>query len=324
MQSKNSNYQFKTFSKSQISVYQSARQGEKRVGASIFSIQESSEAKFILLGISESIGPLANGGQKGAENAFESFLPFFLNTQDFKHDAACIGIIQWIGTYTEDSILTDYVNELDEFVLNVLTKYVRQNQIPVVIGGGHNNALPLIRWANLSQKKIEVLNLDAHADCRAIEGRHSGNSFSYAIKEGQLHKYHVFGLHRPYLNDVSHQFLLDHCANFTFYEDYLDGKQSLDVDIKHLISSHPAASSLGIDIDMDCIADMPSSAISPSGWRFDEVRSALRKLAQSKLPISYLHLTEAAPITEVEQKKAGKALAYLVRDFIENINDIKG
>jgi formiminoglutamase len=324
MQSKNSNYQFKTFSKSQISVYQSARQGEKRVGASIFSIQESSEAKFILLGISESIGPLANGGQKGAENAFESFLPFFLNTQDFKHDAACIGIIQWIGTYTEDSILTDYVNELDEFVLNVLTKYVRQNQIPVVIGGGHNNALPLIRWANLSQKKIEVLNLDAHADCRAIEGRHSGNSFSYAIKEGQLHKYHVFGLHRPYLNDVSHQFLLDHCANFTFYEDYLDGTQSLDDDIKHLISSHPAASSLGIDIDMDCIADMPSSAISPSGWRFDEVRSALRKLAQSKLPISYLHLTEAAPMTEVEQKKAGKALAYLVRDFIENINDIKG
>jgi formiminoglutamase len=104
----------------------------------------------------------------------------------------------------------------------------------------------------------------------------------------------------------------------------LDGKQSLDDDIKHLISSHPAASSLGIDIDMDCIADMPSSAISPSGWRFDEVRSALRKLAQSKLPISYLHLTEAAPITEVEQKKAGKALAYLVRDFIENINDIKG
>ena len=324
MQSKNSNYQFKSFSKSQISVYQSARQGEKRVGASIFSIQESSEAKFILLGISESIGALANGGNKGAENAFESFLPFFLNTQDFKHDTACIGMIQWIGTYAEDSILTDYVNELDEFVLNVLTQYVSQNQIPVVIGGGHNNALPLIRWANLSQKKIEVLNLDAHADCRAIEGRHSGNSFSYAIKEGLLHKYHVFGLHRPYLNDVSHQFLLDHCANFTFYEDYLDGKQSLDDDIKHLISSHPIASSLGIDIDMDCIADMPSSAISPSGWRLDEVRSALRKLAQSNLPISYLHLTEAAPITEVEQKKAGKALAYLVRDFIDNITNIKG
>ena len=324
MQSKNSNYQFKSFSKSQISVYQSVRQGEKRVGASIFSIQESSEAKFILLGISESIGALANGGNKGAENAFESFLPFFLNTQDFKHDTACIGMIQWIGTYAEDSILTDYVNELDEFVLNVLTQYVSQNQIPVVIGGGHNNALPLIRWANLSQKKIEVLNLDAHADCRAIEGRHSGNSFSYAIKEGQLHKYHVFGLHRPYLNDVSHQFLLDHCANFTFYEDYLDGKQSLDDDIKHLISSHPIASSLGIDIDMDCIADMPSSAISPSGWRLDEVRSALRKLAQSNLPISYLHLTEAAPITEVEQKKAGKALAYLVRDFIDNITNIKG
>lgn len=324
MQSKNSNYQFKTFSKAQISVYQTARQGEKRMGNTIFSFQESREAKFILLGISESIGALANGGTKGAENAFESFLPFFLNTQDFRHNAVCIGKIQFIGSYSKDSILTDYVNELDEFVLTVLTMYVRQNQIPIVIGGGHNNALPLIRWANLSQKKIEVLNMDAHADCRALEGRHSGNSFSYAIEEGLLHKYHVYGLHRPYLNEVSHQFLLNHFANFTFYEDYLDGKHNLDNDIKQLISSHPVASLLGIDIDMDCIADMPSSAISPSGWRLDEIRSALRKLAQSKLPISYLHLTEAAPITEVEQKKAGKALAYLVRDFIENINNIKG
>ena len=66
---------------------------------------------------------------------------------------------------------------------------------------------------------------------------------------------------------------------------------------------------------MDAIANMPSSAQSPSGWRFDEVRTYLRKIASSHQNIPYLHLTEAAPINESDDRIVGKALAYLVIDF---------
>jgi formiminoglutamase len=317
MLSKNNNYCFNAFSQSDLTTYHTTRGGEKRIGDTLLPMLAAPSAKFIILGISESIGPMANRGKAGAENTFESFLPSFLSMQDFNHDCACIGYVKWLGAEKKTFTLSNYVVELDEFVLTILLKYVQLNQIPILIGGGHNNALPLIKWANLKYGKIDVLNFDAHADCRAMEERHSGNSFSYAISEKLIEKYHVFGLHKAYLNSFSHRFMIDNGANFTFYENYLDGNGTLASDIEDLITIKGQDSVLGIEIDLDCIADMPSSAVSPSGWHFDEIRRSLRKLAHSTLKIVYLNLTEAAPISDLEKKKVGKALAYLVRDFIE-------
>jgi formiminoglutamase len=318
MLSKNSNFELVSFTEKDFSIYTSTRPGENRVGQSLIAENAPVKARYIILGISESIGPMANGGLKGAENAFLSFCSSFLNTQDFQHNCACIGFVKWIGSTTSKEQLTDFVVELDEFVLSVLTKYLRREQVPILIGGGHNNALPLIRWSNLFNDKIDVLNIDAHADCRALEGRHSGNSFSYAIHEGLIKKYHVFGLHRAYLNATSLNYLNENHAGYTFYEDYLDGHRHLSDDIEKLILDQVQNTSIGLEIDMDCIADMPSSAISPSGWRLDQLRSAVRKLANSTLNIAYLHLTEAAPTSDQDKKKVGKALSYLVRDFIGN------
>ena len=318
MLSKNSNFELVSFTEKDFSIYTSTRPVENRVGQSLIAENAPVKARYIILGISESIGPMANGGLQGAENAFLSFCSSFLNTQDFQHNCACIGFIKWIGSITNKKQLTDFVVELDEFVLSVLTKYLRREQVPILIGGGHNNALPLIRWSNLFNDKIDVLNIDAHADCRALEGRHSGNSFSYAIHEGLIKKYHVFGLHQAYLNAASLNYLNDNHAGYTFYEDYLDGHRHLSDDIEKLILDQVQQTSIGLEIDMDCIADMPSSAISPSGWRLDELRSAVRKLANSTLNIAYLHLTEAAPTSDQDKKKVGKALSYLVRDFIGN------
>ena len=163
MRSKNNNFCFNAFSQSELSIYHTTREGEKRIGDTILSMSDASNAKFIILGISESIGPLANRGNEGAENAFESFLPSFLSMQDFNHGCACIGNVTWIGADKELILLRDYVSELDEFVLTILVKYVHFQQIPIVIGGGHNNALPLIRWANLKNGKIDVLNLKESA-----------------------------------------------------------------------------------------------------------------------------------------------------------------
>jgi formiminoglutamase len=49
----------------------------------------------------------------------------------------------------------------------------------------------------LQRKTINAINFDAHSDFRILEGRHSGNGFSYAYEEGFL-KNIVFGLHENY------------------------------------------------------------------------------------------------------------------------------
>ncbi|MGF1948884.1 arginase family protein, partial [Enterococcus gallinarum] len=71
----------------------------------------------------------------------------------------------------------------------------------------HNNAYPCIKGAAkgwhkagvLEIAQINAVNLDAHADYRAMEGRHSGNAFRYAEEDGYLEKYCVIGLHENYI-----------------------------------------------------------------------------------------------------------------------------
>ena len=72
----------------------------------------------------------------------------------------------------------------------------------------------------------------------------------------------------------------------------------------------------GIELDMDAIRLMPSSAISPSGFSLEQGRHYVRKCVKS-LKTAYLHLPEAAPQTEHEARLVGKALTYLVTDFIK-------
>ena len=75
--------------------------------------------------------------------------------------------------------------------------------------------------------------------------------------------------------------------------------------------------SLGVELDMDAIIDMPSSAFTPSGFSLEEARKYVIKCAKSK-KAAYLHLPEAAPKNEREEAIVGKALAYLVSDFIKS------
>jgi hypothetical protein len=58
------------------------------------------------------------------------------------------------------------------------------------------------------------------------------------------------------------------------------------------------------------------------------MRALLLKLGQVRPQIAYLNLTEAAPNDEKEDLVVGKALTYLVRDFLRSqkigLNSLKG
>jgi formiminoglutamase len=199
-----------------------------------------------------------------------------------------------------------------------LNERVSENQIPIVIGGGHNNAYPLIKWSS-KKKAINVLNLDPHADCREIDHRHSGNSFSYAIDQGILNEYAVLGLHEAFNNSFIRNFLVGQRIKHSYFEDYLIGNRNLIDDASEIIESwNLDKHRIGIEIDMDCIANMPSSAFSPSGWSLDEVRTYLMRTIPQVEQLAYVHLPEAAPKNDLEHKLVGKALTYLVRDIVNH------
>jgi formiminoglutamase len=315
------NFSFLEFTNDFISNFYSPRQGEFRVGDSLKT--KNGKGRFVILGIEESIGPMANNGLSGSELAFASFLKVFLNSQIHEQfdgsNFYVLGTIKQESLFSSVSNASEQVLELDDFVFRILNKHVSQDQIPIVIGGGHNNAYPLIKWS-ASHGIINVLNLDPHADCREISSRHSGNSFSFALEQKILNGYAVFGLHEAFNNHYIRKFLVNHKVLHTFYEEYLIQERDLLQDLLKLTSEWKNQAKIGLEIDMDSIASMPSSAFSPSGWTIDQVRTYLITAASNFSKIAYLHLPEAAPKNEIENKITGKALAYLVRDFIKNAN----
>lgn len=292
------------------------RPGETRVGEHL-SQQALSTAKYVLLGVCENAGPRANMGRQGSENAFKAFTKVFFNSQHYEGSStdqlAYLGLIQQVKQPANQTEATAFVQELDALLMSTLDKYIGAGQIPIVVGGGHNNALPLMRWA-AQRGKLSVVNIDAHADLRPTDQRHSGNSFSFALQEALLVEYGVFGLHEAFNNSFIRTQLASPKVKHRFFEDYLQGPHQLYDDVLGFVQHQHHA--VGLEIDMDAIALMPSSAFSPSGWHLDQMRTLLLKLGHIRPEIAYLNLTEAAPNDEKEDLIVGKALTYLVRDFL--------
>lgn len=319
LNSENKRFEFASFTQLTCEVKTAKREGEQKIGEKVTTFETvSPNVTFYLIGVNEDVGPQANYGNAGSIGAFDAFLDYFLNIQSnefLSGDAVCVlGQINQLYSHSDIASSRLMVEELDAFLLDILTKYVPEGGIPVVIGGGHNNAYPLIKWASTQNKQaINVINLDPHADMRKLEGRHSGNSFSYAIHDGFLKQYHVVGLHQSY----NSQYILDELrknnCEISFFDDYVEG-QSFTDDLERFYAS-VNETLYGIDLDLDAIENMPTSAVTPSGVTIHQARKYIRKMGNSEKAL-YLHLPEAAPIDKVKYV-VGKTLAYFVSDFIK-------
>lgn len=310
-----------------VSSWVSVRAGETRLGETIKYRNDSNDwqsCKFHILGVKESVGPQLNIGRPGAEYAFDAFISRFLNTQanEFIEDAS-ICLHGFIAVNEFETTNEQLVIELDDWIADWTQQVIKVGGMPILVGGGHNNAYPLIKGSSLAKgQKINVVNLDPHADVRDTSNRHSGNSFSTAFQNNFLDKYSVLGLHEAYNN----QFILDSLrkmkAYTSFFESWIDEPLLFEENVNQVFNDFSNSStSFGLELDMDAIEYMPSSAFTPTGITITQARKYIRKMAKSK-NVCYLNLTEAAPTNEQEQMIVGKTLSYLVLDFIK-VNSAK-
>lgn len=323
MNSSNSIFTFQESTKDMVLSCVSQREGEVKLGekVAVYSDLENFTGKYVVLGVKEDVGPRANLGLSGSDAGYTCFLKRFLNMQSNSffsgEEVLLLGEVLVNTEITELDELRSGVAELDDLLVSLLVPIYEKGLIPVLIGGGHNNAYALIKACSMVQNKaIDVLNCDPHADFRALEGRHSGNSFSYAMQEGWLANYAVLGLHQQYNSQSMLDRLAEEECYVTFFEEYLTGQREFLVDVDDVLRQVSDVS-LGVELDMDAIIGMPSSAFTPSGFSLEEARKYVIKCAKSK-KAAYLHLPEAAPKNEREEAIVGKALAYLVSDFIKS------
>lgn len=339
----------KIYQRDDLDKHLSKREGETKLGQAIRLLESSdveiipatlskafkSGARYAIVMIPEDIGPRANCGRGGAQKASQSFLSYFLNMQanrffDYSQ-------VVMIGEVDVDDLmansqaqpvesLRELCARLDERVAPLIRRIVLSGLEPIVIGGGNNNSLPVIQGVVEALRTFDsscglaVVNCDPHADFRRLEGRHSGNPFSYAHDRGYLKRYCIFGLHENYNNED----MLERLAKYGYptfsYEDFairhqLSFEDAL-VKVCDYLSrgGHP----VGCELDVDGVRNMPASARTPFGLSQEQAAQFIHTIA-SRLDSLYLHLSEAAPEWSVDEgdKQAGKGLALMVVTYLK-------
>lgn len=311
-------FRFIAYTKEDLLQFTNVRDGETKLGQ-VVNAGLNSDSKYVLIGVEEDIGPQANGGNPGAKNAFKATLSRFLNMQSNRRywgdNLTCVGVVEQLTEFSTVEQGRQLVEELDALLIELLIPIYKNNQIPIIVGGGHNNAYPLIAAFHQAHgRALEVVNCDPHADCRPLEGRHSGNPFSYARQKGYLDFYTVLGLHGAYNSENMLNYLNEQGFYYSYFEEYMKMPSKMAADLQTIIIR--SDDYLGVELDLDAIKGMPSSAFTPSGIDVEHARLYLMKLASSKRKTAYLHLPEAAPVNVMEEKIAGKTIAYLLHDFL--------
>ncbi|MEM9678940.1 MAG: formimidoylglutamase, partial [Bacteroidota bacterium] len=316
------------------------RKGESKFGehvrlisnlTSIYDDINNLDVDYVIFGISEDIGVIANYGKTGTYKTWGVVIKFLLNIQDNRFtngNRICIlghldytdemKAIHQLGTNKKDiSYAREMVEQIDSDVSHLVHAIVKAGKTPIVIGGGHNNAYGNIKGSSLAlNTPINAINFDAHSDFRPEEGRHSGNGFSYAYAEGFLDRYYIYGLHENYTSEKLFKTLnkiktVDYCT----YDDLEINRQLKSKEALSLASKFIAKSPFGIEIDCDAIENIPSSAMTPSGFSIKQARRFIHYFGEHKHAI-YLHICEAAPKSKTEVIVC-KLITYLITDFIK-------
>lgn len=341
----------KIYNKKDILSLVKIRRFETKLGECLQVIIDSSDvakslaestAKYVLFGVPEDLGAKGNLGIGGTDTLWIPFLQSFLNIQsnDFFDGAEILllghfdfGDIQYLidtTAKTNDEKTEAYrhaVNTVDNEVEQLAKIITEVKKIPIVIGGGHNNSYPLIKgtakgWHKaglIPLAQINCINLDAHADYRPMEGRHSGNAFRYADEDGYLQKYCIVGLHENYLPqnvwiDIVNNPFID-CI--TFEDIFVHEKRTFMQSVAHA-TGFTEDTLTGIDIDLDSIQNTLSSAMTPVGISPVHARQYISFTA-ADAKTAYLHICEGAIRLSDGRIDAtsGKLASYLVSDFVK-------
>lgn len=296
----------------------------------------TSTADFVLFGIPEDIGVRANLGRAGTASAWENTLKSIVNIQNNRFCKGSKLLILGSLDVGEEMKEIEFLNpndkedkkkffhlvdKIDKEVSHIVRHIIKAGKIPIIIGGGHNNAYGNIKGVALAKgKAINAINFDAHTDFRALEGRHSGNGFSYAYEEGFLKKYFIFGLHESYTSKSILENIkkTEDKVKYNTYEQIAVRKEKNFETELEIAQKHIGNETFGIEIDLDALPNIPSSAMTLSGFSVEQLRQFLHYFGQNS-NAAYLHICEGAPDLDSEKNNhlVGKLIAYLITDFMK-------
>jgi formiminoglutamase len=231
---------------------------DPRLSDFIRSDNSAEEMSVQIIGFSSDEGVRINGGRPGASKAppliFDQLQRLTPSAQWHEKHVRLLSLTNGLYTIQCTGNVEQDQNRLGETVSDCLNR----KKIPVIIGGGHETSYGHFLGYAMCDRKVDILNIDAHADVRRLkDGKaHSGSPFRQALEHasGCCKSYSVFGLN-PSTVSVNHLSYVKKYGEASFESD-LKAKGIL----RWLEKNEPE--NLMITMDMDAVSQCDAPGVS--------------------------------------------------------------
>ena len=219
------------------------------------------------------------------------------------------------------------VKKTHERVTSAVKKIIKDNVIPIVIGGGHDISFGSSKAIFLKYKKFGQINFDAHYDVRpVIDGKiTSGTPFRRLIDERFLDgkRFVELGLHSPKNLKEHKQYLLKKKATLLQldYVNKIDIERALN---KALSIAAKNTNAVVFDIDIDGVQKRFAPGCSAPGVKGFTKKQILKAayIAGKNKNVKLFNLMEVSPVYDVRNKTV-KLAAELILSFINGLKERK-
>ncbi|QHH96541.1 formimidoylglutamase [Acinetobacter dispersus] len=280
-------------------------------------VNTTPRADYALIGFSSDEGVKRNKGRLGAADAPDSIRAQLANLP--VHQPVTIADI---GTVVCDgSKLEQAQAELAEQV----ERSLKQGMKPIVLGGGHEVAFGsfsgLFQYLQNHEpnKKIGIINFDAHFDLREAEQVTSGTPFLNAAKLSEQHQqefnYLCIGVAKH--SNTKVLFETADRLNCTYIYDYELQQQNVETLIEKLTAFTGKVDYLYITVDLDVFSASIAPGVSAPAVKgidlsvFDPLLEAIKETGKIKV----FDVAECNPRFDLDSRTA-KLAAYIIFNYI--------
>jgi formiminoglutamase len=203
---------------------------------------------------------------------------------------------------------------------------ISNNIFPIVIGGGHDMSYGHFKGIyktvkSNADKKIGIVNFDAHFDLRPIESKaNSGTPFNQILNEFEHVEYFVIGIQQQSNTKELFEIAKKNSVNFVLNYDCESSSEAINIIQDKLQVIIDSCEYLYITIDLDGFSSAYApgvSAPSPLGFSPFFVFKMLRFLLESKKVVS-LDVAELNPVFDkdiITATLAARIIDYVVQNY---------
>lgn len=283
-------------------------QVDLRIG-DITDTAEKHETRIILIGFPSDEGVRINGGRTGASKAPDLIRAIFKrltpHPEFFDEHVSVLGSIHDIGDVDISGNLADDQQKLGNIVESVLAS----NQLPIIIGGGHETSFGHVLGYHQLRQMISILNWDAHPDVRPLKNglAHSGSPFRQALDlgRGTVIDYTVAGL-QPQHVAREHLEYLNARKSAWFWADDID-----TVAIQGIFQGITKSTMVSIDMDVVGQAYAPGVSAPTAGGITDRELFEIAYQAGKNKHVRSFDLVEVNPSFDTEMQTVRLAAVAL-------------